>query len=101
MPLNGLMLMELLPPATSRTGAVSPVGPGDGEHDAGDDAGQAVGSTILTIVFHFGHAERVGASRSALGTSRIISSDDRTTIGSIRIASASAAAKPEYCGCRR
>ena len=46
---------------------------------------EAVGSTMRSTVFHFGTPRAYDASRSALGTSRIISSEVRTTIGSSRM----------------
>src|SRR5687768_16153912 len=43
----------------------------------------AVGSTIFTIVFHFGTPSAYEASRSSSGTRRNISSVERTTTGSM------------------
>ena len=60
--------------------------------------GSAVGRTILTIVFHCGTPSAYAPSRSGPGTSRSISSVERTMVGSISTVSASEAAKPENRG---
>ena len=54
----------------------------------------AVGSTTLTIVCHFGTPRAYDASRRSSGTSRSISSDERTTIGIISRDRATAPPKP-------
>ncbi len=53
-----------------------------------------VGRTIFTTVRHFGTPSAYDASRSSLGTSRSISSVDRTTTGIMRTASAIDPMKP-------
>ena len=47
------------------------------------------------IVFHFAIPSAYAPSRSATGTRRSISSDDRVIVGSMSTLSASDAAKPE------
>ena len=86
--------MKLLLPTTSSTGAVSPITRATASMTPVVMPVDAVGSTTRRIVFHFGTPRAYDASRSELGTSRIISSEVRTMIGSSRIASANEPAKP-------
>ena len=60
---------------------------------------RAVGSTTRRITFHSGSPSASAASRNELGTSRIISSVVRSTIGNMITASAMPPAKAEKC-CR-
>ncbi len=53
-----------------------------------------VGSTTFTMVSHFGTPRANDASRSSFGTSRSISSLDRTTTGIMSTARATAPAMP-------
>jgi hypothetical protein len=94
-PWNGSKLIDWLPTATSSTGAVSPAARATASMIPVTMPGSAVGSTIRRIVFHFGIPSAYAPSRSAVGTSRSISSVDRVTVGSISTDSARAAAKPE------
>ena len=56
---------------------------------------RAVGSTIFTIVFHFGTPRAYAASRRSIGTMRSISSVLRTITGTISSTSARDTANPE------
>src|SRR4051794_12114235 len=79
----------------SSSGAVSPVTRATASITPVMMPADAVGSTMLVTVLQRGTPSANDASRRAPGTSSSISSDDRTTIGSISTASASAPAKPE------
>ena len=79
----------------SERGAVSPQARATASITPVTIPGSAVGSTIRRIVFHLGVPSAYEPSRSAVGTSRSISSVERVTVGSISTNSASAAAKPE------
>jgi hypothetical protein len=94
-PWNGLLLMYKLLPTTSSTGAVSPVTRAIASMIPVTIPLAAVGSTTRRIVRHFGTPSAYDASRSDVGTSLIISSHERTTTGSSRIARAIDPAKPE------
>ena len=82
-------------PASSSSGAVSPDDPGHPSMMPVTMPGSAVGTTTLRIVRQRGTPSASEDSRSSFGTSLSISSVLRTTTGIIRIASASAAGKPE------
>src|SRR5439155_7494651 len=97
-PLNALKLMLAVAPATRITGAVSPAARAMASMTPVMMPGAAVGSTILRMVFHFGMPSAYAPSRSAVGTSRNISSADRTTVGSISTDRASEAANPVWLG---
>src|SRR4029079_4583977 len=68
LPENGFVLMKKLLPATSSTGAVSPVTRAIASITPVTMPLDAVGSTMRTIVFHFATPRAYEAPRSALGT---------------------------------
>ncbi len=55
----------------------------------------AVGTTTLRIVFHFGTPRAYDASRNSFGTSLSISSVVRTMTGTMRMTSASDTSQPD------
>ena len=77
------------------TGAVSPAARATASRQPEVMPASAAGSTTETVVFHVRVPSAADASRRASGTRRSISSVERTTIGSIRQASASDAAKAD------
>ena len=93
--LNGSVLSEFEPNAVMISGAVSPTARATPRITAVISPLRAVGSTIDQAVRHSGAPEREGRLAQAAGTSRSTTSAVRVTVGSIRIESASAAAKPE------
>ena len=97
-PPNGSKLIAAAPPATSSTGAVSPAARAMASMMPVTMPGRAVGRTIFRIVFHCGMPSAYAPSRSGPGTSRSISSVERTMVGNISTVSASEAAKPENRG---
>ena len=95
-PWNGFALSASKPTAVTISAAVSPTARATPEQHRGDQARlRAVGSTTLHVVRHSVAPSASDASRRPSGTSRSTSSDVRVIVGSIRIESASAAAKPE------
>ena len=80
---NGLKLVRVVRPAISSSGAVSPTTRAMASVTPVTMPPSAVGSTTLAIVRHFGTPRAYDASRRSSGTSRSISSVERTTIGII------------------
>ena len=85
----------LAAPMVNSTGAVSPAARATASMLPDTRPGSAVGSTTRTVVFQVRAPRAALPSRRASGTSRSISSLERTTMGSMRQASASEAANAE------
>ena len=86
--------MPSVAPATTSSGAVSPITREIASTTPVTTPPIDVGSTTLTMVRHFGTPRAYDASRRSSGTSRNISSDERTTVGIISRVRATAPAKP-------
>src|SRR5215469_9762282 len=93
-PLNGSVLSSFVYPATSSTGAVSPMPLAIASTTAVTRPERAVGSTTFHTVRHWLAPSAYDASRRVFGTSRITTSAARVTIGIIITVSASEAANP-------
>ena len=80
--------MEVVTPAVSSSGAVSPMTREIESMTPVVMPAMEVGRTTFAMVRHFGTPSAYDASRSSFGTSRSISSVERTTTGIISTASA-------------
>ena len=89
--------MYWLPSAVKSSGAVSPATRATASSAPVRMPGSAVMSTICRLVRQRWNPRASAASRSELGTSLIISSVVRITIGTIRMARATEPANPEKC----
>jgi hypothetical protein len=93
LPSKRLKLMKGAYATRINTGAVSPMIRARARATPVSMPESAVGMTTLMIVFHLGTPRAYDASRRSSGTIRSISSDDRTTTGTISRTSASDTAK--------
>ncbi len=82
-PLNRFALTPSVAPAMTSSGAVSPITREIASTTPVTMPAIDVGSTTLMIVRHFGTPRAYDASRRSSGTSRNISSVERTTVGII------------------
>ena len=85
----------MLNSAVNSSGADLAGDAGDRQHDAGEDAGQAVGRTTFQITWVRVQPMPNAASFMRCGTIVIASSAVRTTVGSISTASATPPASAE------
>src|SRR5215471_13550089 len=93
-PLNGLALSSFVYPATSRTGAVSPIPLAIASTTAVVSPERAVGRTTFQTVRHWLDPRAYEASRNAPGTILSTTSEARATIGIIVTPIATAAQNP-------
>ena len=82
-PSKRLKFTPSVAPATTSSGAVSPMTREMASTTPVMTPPIAVGTTTLRMVRHLGTPSAYAASRRSIGTNRNISSDDRTTVGII------------------